>query len=168
MVHRTKLRQQMKKQSILIIITAVMGGGCGSANTIEVESDLTSLRSAANTYHQAASAKDRSAVVALYDDDAIMVPPNAGLVERLDGVEGYRFGFIETPGVELEFEIVRAEISASGDMGWTLSVGEITINNPEGPPGRDIVRDFHTWKKQEDGSWKVIVDMWNSELPLTD
>ncbi|GIT52402.1 MAG: hypothetical protein Ct9H300mP15_26150 [Gemmatimonadota bacterium] len=53
-------------------------------------------------------------------------------------------------------------------MGWTLSVGEITINNPEGPPGRDVVRDFHTWKKQEDGSWKVVVDMWNSELPITD
>ena len=121
-----------------------MAGGCGSGATIETESDLASLRLAANTYHQAASAKDRAAVVALYDENALMVPPNADLVEKLEGVQGYRFGFLETPGVELQFEILRAEISTSGDIGWTLSIGDITINNSEGPPGRDIIRDFHT------------------------
>ncbi|MGI9625592.1 MAG: YybH family protein, partial [Longimicrobiales bacterium] len=91
--------------------------------------------------------------------------PNAEMVEGLAGVQTYRFGFIETPGVELRFETIRAEVSESGDIGWTLSIGDITINRPQGPPGKDIVRDFHTWKKQEDGSWKVVVDMWNSGMP---
>jgi|TARA_B110000263_G_C15253771_1_gene485435 ketosteroid isomerase-like protein len=158
----------MNKYTIFIIVGTVMAGGCGSGATIETESDLVSLRLAANTYHQAASTKDRAAVVALYDENALMVPPNADLVEKLEGVQGYRFGFLETPGVELQFEILRAEISTSGDIGWTLSIGDITINNPEGPPGRDIIRDFHTWKKQADGSWKVVVDMWNSELPINE
>jgi len=158
----------MNKYTIFIIVGTVMAGGCGSGATIETESDLVSLRLAANTYHQAASTKDRAAVVALYDENALMVPPNADLVEELEGVQGYRFGFLETPGVELQFEILRAEISTSGDIGWTLSIGDITINNPEGPPGRDIIRDFHTWKKQADGSWKVVVDMWNSELPINE
>ena len=158
----------MNKYTIFIIVGTVMAGGCGSGATIETESDLVSLRLAANTYHQAASTKDREAVVALYDENTVMVPPNADLVEKLEGVQGYRFGFLETPGVELQFEILRAEISTSGDIGWTLSIGNITINNPEGPPGRDIIRDFHTWKKQTDGSWKVVVDMWNSELPTNE
>ena len=158
----------MNKHKIFIIVGTVMAGGCGSGATIETESDLASLRLAANTYHQAASEKDRAAVVALYDENALMVPPNADLVEKLEGVQSYRFGFLETPGVELQFEILRAEISTSGDIGWTLSIGDITINNPEGPPGRDIIRDFHTWKKQADGSWKVVVDMWNSELPTNE
>tara|TARA_B100001146_G_scaffold134778_1_gene118289 strand:+ start:1288 stop:1764 length:477 start_codon:yes stop_codon:yes gene_type:complete len=158
----------MNKYTIFIIVGTVMAGGCGSGATIETESDLVSLRLAANTYHQAASTKDRAAVVALYDENALMVPPNADLVAKLEGVQGYRFGFLETPGVELQFEILRAEISTSGDIGWTLSIGDITINNPEGPPGRDIIRDFHTWKKQADGSWKVVVDMWNSELPINE
>ncbi len=158
----------MNKYTIFIIVGTVMAGGCGSGATIETESDLVSLRLAANTYHQAASTKDREAVVALYDENTVMVPPNADLVEKLEGVQGYRFGFLETPGVELQFEILRAEISTSGDIGWTLSIGDITINNPEGPPGRDIIRDFHIWKKQTDGSWKVVVDMWNSELPINE
>ena len=42
---------------------------------------------------------------------------------------------------------------------------KITIDQGEGEPGRDIVRDFHTWRRQPDGSWKVVVDMWNSGMP---
>ena len=92
----------------------------------------------------------------------LCVNDQAELVEGLDGVRSYRFGFIETPGVELDFELLRTEVSSAGDMGWTLAIGDITINRADGPPGKGRVHDFHTWKKQADGSWKVVVDMWNS------
>ena len=145
--------------ALAILITACEPQG------FDREAELSALREAAATYHAAASAKEADQVVALYDESAVMVPPNADLVEGLAGVQDYRFGFIETPGVALEFEILRVEVSSSGDLGWTLSLGEITITRPDGPPGRDQVRDFHVWKKQADGSWRVVVDMWNSGLP---
>jgi len=139
---------------------------CTPAQQIDTQAELSALRNVAESYQQAASAKDAAAVVTFYADEAIMVPPNAQRVEGIENVRNYRFGFIETPGVELSFEIVRAEVSQSGDMGWTIALAHITIARPEGPPGRDLVRDFHVWKKQQDGSWKIVVDMWNSE-PLT-
>ena len=154
----------MNTLKIPCVVTALFLVGCATEPTIDVDVELAALRDAAAAYHAAASAKDADAVVGMYDQSAIMVPPNADLVEGLSGVRNYRFGFIETPGVELEFEIVRAEVSAAGDIGWTLAIGEITINRPEGPPGRDRIRDFHTWKKQDDGSWRVVVDVWNSGL----
>ena len=117
-------------------------------------------------YQAAASAKDANAVVAMYDETAIMIPPNAEIVdEGLEGVQNYQFGFIVTPGVALDFELVRVDVAASGDIGWTFAIGDITIDREGQPPGRDIVRDFHTWKKQPDGSWKIVVDMWNSGMP---
>ena len=120
---------------------------------------------AAAAYHAAASDKDAQSVVAMYDNGAMMLPPNTPLVEGIEGVRNYRFGFIETPGVELVFETIRAQVSSGGDMGWTLAIGNITINRTAGEPGRDVVRDFHVWRKQTDGSWKVVVDVWNSEPP---
>ena len=143
---------------------SLLAAGCAPP-PVDREAELAALRQAATAYHDAASAKDAARVVALYDEGAVMVPPNADLVEGLQGVRGYRFGFITTPGIELRFEIVHAEVSASGDMAWTLAIGEITIHRPEGPPGSDRVRDFHVWKKQADGSWKVAVDIWNSGRP---
>lgn len=128
----------------------------------DLAAELASLRSAADDYHAAASRKDAAAVVASYAPDAVMVPPGAELVRGLEGVRGYRFGFIETPGVELVFDLARAEVSDSGDLGWTLAMVDITVHRPDGPPQHERVRDFHTWKKQEDGSWMVVVDMWNA------
>jgi ketosteroid isomerase-like protein len=161
---RTTLWRKMKEYG-LCVVTALFFSGCAAPPPIDVDAELLALRDAAEAYHAAAGAKDTDAVVGMYDQSAIMAPPNADLVEGLDSVRNYRFGFIETRGVELEFELVRAEVSVSGDIAWTLAIGEITINQPEGPPGRDQVRDFHTWKKQADGSWKVVVDVWNSGLP---
>jgi len=148
----------------LVLSSVLLANGCAPP-PVDREAELAALRQAATAYHDAASAKDAARVVALYDEGAVMVPPNADLVEGLQAVRGYRFGFITTPGVELRFEILRAEVSAAGDMGWTLAVAEITINRPDGPPGSDRVRDFHVWKKQADGSWKVVVDIWNSGRP---
>ena len=130
------------------------------------DADVTALTAAALAYQSAASAKDADAVVRMYDETAMMIPPNAEIVdEGLTGVETYQFGFIVTPGVELEFDLIRVEVSASGDIGWTFAIGQITINREGEPPGRDVVRDFHTWKKQSDGSWTIVVDMWNSRMP---
>ena len=155
----------MKQHAILLALTTVIVSGCATQTAIDIDSERAALRSTADSYHQAASAKDAQSVVTFYADDAIMVPPNANRVEGIDDVRDYRFGFIETEGVELRFETVRVEVSSGGDLGWTLAIGDVTFVGPDGQPGRDRVRDFHTWKKQEDGSWKIVVDIWNSEFP---
>ena len=155
----------LRRLSVLPLSTVLLAVGCAPP-PVDREAELAALRQAATAYHEAATAKDAARVVALYDEGAVMVPPNADMVEGPQEVRGYRFGFITTPGVELRFEIVHAEVSASGDMGWTLAIVEITIHRPDGPPGSDRVRDFHVWKKQADGSWKVAVDIWSSGLPV--
>ena len=155
----------MSKRAAFTSITILALTGCTSQTPQDLEPERTALRAAADAYHQAASTKDVQSVVSHYADDAIMVPPNAARVEGIEGVRNYRFGFIETPGVELRFEIARVEVSSSGDLGWTLAIADVTFDRPDGQPGSDRVRDFHVWKKQDDGSWKVVVDMWNSDPP---
>ena len=151
------------------IIAVLALGACASdtaeAPAFDREAESVALRAAAEAYHLAASTKNAPEVVSMYDATAVMVPPNADLVRGIDEVEDYRFGFISTPGVELVFELVRVEVSASGDMGWTLAIGDITINREGSEPGRDIVSDFHVWHKQPDGSWGVVADVWNSGMP---
>ncbi len=155
------IRQTLAAATVLALLSA----GCTQSPAPDPAAEEASLRAAATAYQAAASAKDARAVVEFYDDEAMMVPPGADRVEGIEAVRTYRFGFIETPGVELVFTLDRVEVSERGDMGWTLATGDITINRPDGPPGRDRVRDFHTWRRQADGSWKIVVDMWNSGVP---
>ena len=161
----------IKRVGVATLALSLTLSSCQSdlANATEdtaTKAEVESLRSAALAYQEAASAKNAAAVVDMYDETALMIPPNAEIVdEGLEGVEGYQFGFIVTPGVSLDFELIRVEVAESGDIGWTFAIGDITIQREGEEPGRDIVRDFHTWKKQADGSWKIVVDMWNSGMP---
>ena len=155
----------MRTNLICAVFGVVIAGGCSSQPVIDHDAEVAALRAAAEAYHTAARAKDAQAIVTFYADDAIMVPPNADRVDGIEGVRNYRFGFIENPGVELLFELIRVEVSSGGDMGWTLAIVNVSFTRPDGEPGSDRLRDFHAWKKQDDGSWKVVVDMWNSEFP---
>jgi len=40
------------------------------------------------------------------------------------------------------------------------------MNDPQGNPISERVRDIHIWKKEPDGKWRVVIDIWNSELPI--
>ena len=135
---------------------------CAAPPAADPEADRAALIAAAEAFHAAAVAKDREAVLALFDPNVIMLPPDGGRIDGSEGVRGFRFGFIETPGVELDFEILEAEVSSDGEMGWTIAIADITIRGPDGIIDRDHVRDFHAWKKQPDGSWRIAVDVWNS------
>lgn len=157
----------MSKPAVLPLLTVILAAACAPPPPPppNLDAELAALRAVATAYNDAASAKDAAGVVALYDQDAVMLPPNLDIVNGLEGVKGYRFGFITTPGVELRFELLDAEVSASADMGWTLSLANITINRPDGTVGTELIRDFHVWRKQADGSWKLAVDIWNSGMP---
>ena len=96
----------MKKHTVLMTMGIMLGGGCTMQTPIDTDAARAALLDAATSYHEAATAKDRESVVALYAADAMMIPPNAERVDGIEGVRSYRFGFIETPGVELRFETI--------------------------------------------------------------
>ncbi|MDE0829394.1 MAG: nuclear transport factor 2 family protein [Vicinamibacterales bacterium] len=148
-----------------LVLLASCSPAASSDSPRDMAAEVASLSEAAIAYHAAATAKDAATVVASYDWDAVMVPPNESLVEGITEVQYYRFGFISTPGVSLDFELLRVEVSENGDMGWTLAEGDITIEQDGAEPGQDLVRDFHVWSRQPDGRWTVIVDIWNSGMP---
>ncbi len=125
----------MHRHVIWTTIGIVVAAGCWSQPPIDRDAEIAALRSAAEAYHAAASAKDAQLVVTFYADDATMIPPNADRVEGIEGVRNYRFGFIDTPGVELRFEIIRVEVSSRADMGWTLAIGDVSFTRPDGQPG---------------------------------
>lgn len=42
---------------------------------------------------------------------------------------------------------------------------DLAFKDPKGNPVTDRGKYLEVWKKQSDGTWKCIVDTWNSDLP---
>ncbi len=74
--------------------------------------------------------------------------------------------FTSMPGIQMQFGTPEVAVAASGDMGYTMTEGVITMDGPDGGTITENMRDFHVWKKDADGTWKVVVDIWNTSDPL--
>jgi len=89
-----------------------------------------------------------------------------------DGVEIVQGGGFDTKddmrkqpawpqGTTLTWTPVKAEMSKSGDLGFTYGNYVFTAKNKDGKLVAGYGKYTSIWKKQEDGQWKVLVDMGN-------
>ena len=50
---------------------------------------------------------------------------------------------------------------------YTSGTTEMNFKDASGKTNHDKGKYLTVWKKQADGSWKVLYDMFNSDLPTT-
>ena len=96
-----------------------------------------------------------------YADDAVEVPNGRAILQGKAEISKTR-GFLDNPDNHLTWAPVGAGIAASGDLGYTYGTYEFTSKDKDGKPVVDKGKYTTIWKKQKDGSWKVVVDMGNS------
>ena len=149
-----------------IITAAILAATASCAPevpSVDLAAERAALREADSRYTQLATAKDADGVSGLYAADATIYPPAGATASGLDGVREFAAAFMSVPGMTLSARPLVIEVSRDGDMGYTINAVETTISDEAGNPVTEVLRDFHLWRKQEDGSWKVVVDIWNVE-----
>ncbi|HLQ50693.1 MAG TPA: DUF4440 domain-containing protein [Terriglobales bacterium] len=65
--------------------------------------------------------------------------------------------------VTLKWQPVKADVGASGDLGYTVGTWQLTGKSRKGEPVSMTGKYMTVWKKQADGSWKVVADMGNAD-----
>ncbi|MBI1967147.1 MAG: DUF4440 domain-containing protein [Gemmatimonadetes bacterium] len=148
------------------LVLGIAAAACGrQPPPVDLEAARASLRTADSGYSQTASGKNLEAFVALYEPSATMYPPAEALAQGTEAIRAFAGAFLKDPAFAVRFTPVAVEVAANGDMGYTLNTVDITVTGPDGKPATERIRDFHLWRKQADGRWKVVVDIWNAEPP---
>lgn len=142
----------------LVIVISLMLNGCE-----QYRSDVRSaerLETAIEAFYRAIKTDDVEGRLALFADDAIMMPDGGRLIsghEEIAGVlrsgEGFQFRI---------GDLERLELCVEDEIAFTVNryvyswhpVGE----EPEWHPTRNV----HIWKKQSDGSWRLHLDLWQN------
>jgi ketosteroid isomerase-like protein len=142
--------------------------GCEQqATRVNVEADITKIKDGLKQYADAVNSGDFEIWISLWDNDGVQMPPNAPPIEGKEKImEGNKSDF-EKMNLEIN-HINIEEIQTSGELGfsrcsYTLAVspktgGEKIIVEPDG-------KDLAVWKRQSDGSWKILYDCFNSNVP---
>ena len=140
--------------------------GCRPAADTHV-ADEAAIRAADAITLNAAQAKNVDQVISNYAEDAVWLPPNAPIVKGKQAIRAGWSQFLAARGIRINWQIAKVETSRSGDLAYTFYTYQMSMQGRDGKPIVDHGKDVAVWKKQGDGSWKMVMDTFNSDLPAT-
>jgi len=153
--------------TILVITSAILFFTFNYKMEVDsMEDDITAIKEVLNQYAVGANTGDFDLWISLWADDGVRMPPDAPAQIGKEQIrEGQKPGF-DQMNLDITIHIVEAKVY--GDLGltrctYTLKVtpkagGETIIAMPDG-------KALTLYERQSDGSWKIIYDIFNSNVP---
>jgi ketosteroid isomerase-like protein len=138
------------------IVLLLMAGSVGCAPTANVEQERQTLMRLDREW--AASVKDMNKFLSYYAPDASVYAPGMPLTTGSGPIREAFTKMSSAPGFSLEFGPTKADVSTSGDLGYTTGTYQATMG---GAPEKG--KYVSVWKKQADGQWKVREDIFNAD-----
>lgn len=135
-----------------------------AAQATNLEADRAALFALVDDWDAALNAGNISAVMQVFGDDPVSLPPNAPVAEGQEAVQAYWSAFLAEGSVDSKNTAV--DVWVSGDVGVMRGTFTSTIAPAEGEPMQEEGKWVAIVQRQADGSWKTVANIWNSDLPL--
>lgn len=129
------------------------------AAAAELSPEAKALVKLDDAWSTSAGNKNVDRLVSFYADDATAYPPGDKAATGRSAIRAVWAG-ITDPNYSLSWKATNAGVSG-GELGFTSGTFVETIKGADGTATIGNGKFLCVWKKQKDGSWKAIHDMWN-------
>jgi ketosteroid isomerase-like protein len=136
-----------------VLVTATL------ALSAQVGPEAKKLAKLDDEWSAAAGKKDVDQVVSFYSEDAMVYPPGEPVAVGKEAAKKV-WSFITDPSSTISWKTTHAEVV--GDLGYTAGTYKDSFKGPDGKIVSETGKYLCVWKKQKDGKWKAIHDMWNA------
>jgi uncharacterized protein (TIGR02246 family) len=114
-------------------------------------------------FGKAMANQDVAAMASAYAEDARMLPPNAPMAEGRNAIRQVLQAFVDTGAKSLDLQ----SIDVLEDGALVVDIGRYVLGIQ--PPGADPIQDegkyLVAFRRQSDGSLKMVADAFNSDAP---
>jgi uncharacterized protein (TIGR02246 family) len=151
----SKIGARMAGPGLFLLLAGCAGPAPGPTGSARQE-----IEAAVRRYVAASNQGDAEALVGLYADDAVLLPPDHGPIQGRRAI-----GDFWRQGTDEGLQVSSLRLEVNGDLGYL--VGRYTVPPTEDEPA-DSGKYVMCLKRQSDGSWKLTADIWNSSSPGDD
>ena len=145
-------------RSTLLIALITLSISC-QPKKIDTQAETEKVMQTSRDWSKAAASGDVEKTLSYWTDDAVVISSGEPVFKGKEAIRGMVEESIKDPNFGISWEPVSAEISESGDMSYMLEDSKITLKDSVGGTQVLQFRTVTIWKKQEDGSWKCVVDV---------
>ena len=136
-----------------------------SPPAVDLEAEGAALMQLSREWSDLVATGDMDAIMAGWAEDAVMMPPGTPPLEGKAAIRAYVEAGQQLPGFEISWEPMTVHVAASGDMAYRIERNVTSVHDTLGNPVTTHGKVVTVWRKEADGSWKNVVDMWNEAPP---
>jgi len=125
------------------------------------KADEAAIRANSADWSKASAAKDLDKATSYYADEAVFFVNNGAMVKGKGAIKMAWKPLLETPGPGLTFETAYVDVARSGDIAYEYGTYDMKTEAKKGKITDEKGKYVTVWKKQSDGSWKVVADIDN-------
>ena len=154
--------------AVVLSVALGMVAGCGQQQppapampAIDFAAEEKAIRAAASEWTVALKAKDLDKTLSFYAADACILPagmPRATTPEARRKVWETMF---KAPAVLASLETTDVTLAHHGDLAYEAGKIVETVKEKKGKATTVTGKYLVVWKKQADGKWKAVADIWN-------
>lgn len=113
-------------------------------------------------YTKAFNASDPATIAALYAEDAIVMMPEIPMYKGRKGVQTQVQAALDAGWRNIGFKTIMS--TADGDLG--VNIGSLSVDQVSDGRATKLTGNYmDVYRRQADGSWKIIATMYNPDKP---
>jgi uncharacterized protein (TIGR02246 family) len=151
----------MKYRSVLAVVAFLFAAIPALAADMDARAKV--LAKLDDDWAKAAATKDADRVASFYAEDAIAYPPQESAAIGRAAARKVWAAYFADKTFTISWKTLHAEVAREGDIGYTTGTYEDSFKGPDGKVVNEKGKYVCVWKKQKDGTWKAIHDMWNAD-----
>ena len=109
--------------------------------------------------------KDVAKIVSFFSSDGIMFGSGEPTDDSHEALTKAVAGLVADPSFKDQWSWSRVELSPDGRLAYLVGTTDITANDASGHPVTNHARLLNVWRKDPDGVWRCVIDVWVDPPP---
>jgi ketosteroid isomerase-like protein len=152
---------------VLLIMSVCLVAACAPP-PFDAAAEARTLLQRDGEWAQAASdGKDIEKIVSFWSDDAVVIPQGQPVAEGKAAIRAFVTTSFQIPGFTIHWTSDKVTFSPDGRLAYMRGTNEMTVPGPTGAPISVPGRGITVWRREPDGQWQCVLDIWNDPPALT-
>ena len=156
---KIKLKKLLKINLLLLFLLII-----SCSPSADYDSNILEIKKVNQKYLEFYNSGNYEGVASLHTEDAVVMPPNVPARIGRDQIMSAIKEEVDMGFTDLKF--IENDIKIFGNLAYDEGSYSLNVKSEKGEViDNDSGKYLVVWEKQNDGSWLMKKDIWNSDLP---